>query len=202
MWLATLNYLKTLGPRVDGRPKPFQALGLPTDVYPKPFQRPGSRADTLYRLHTLFCYLLYAAQFAFWCKLLLKASNATSVVKKRLANYMSITITTSRIILDGMTGLPLTSQCSCLCSERMQHTAVTFYYLRWRANPSANHVSLLCKYSVAEFHETTHRRRCILCAPCTGSQKVKAYALELRNLCRNTQRSRLLSAGRNPGILT
>jgi hypothetical protein len=186
---------QTLGPRVDGRPKPFQTLGLREDGYPKPFQRPGPRADTQYRLYTLF-HIVYM-QFAFWCELLLKTSNASFVVKKRSVNYTSITITTFRIILDRMTGLPLAS-----CSERRQHTTVTFYYLCWHANPTANHVSLLCKYGVAEFYETTHPRHCILCVPCTGSQKVKAYAMELRNLCWNTQSLRLSSAGRNPGILT
>ena len=97
-------------------------------------------------------------------KLLFKTSNATFVVKKRLVNYMSI-------ISSRMTGLPLTSQRSHLCSGRMQHTTVTLYYLCWRNKPPANHVSLLCKYSVAEFHEITHPRHCILRVPCTGSQK-------------------------------
>jgi len=145
VWMATQTISST-GPTCGRTPKTFSGT--------RPTCRRASKTISKTRLtrrhliqtpHAIFFIVYMQLSSLSGAKLLFKASNATFVAKKRLVNYMSITITTSRIILGRMTGLPLTSQCSRLGSGRMQHTTVTFYYLCWRNKPSANHVSLLRK---------------------------------------------------------
>jgi hypothetical protein len=69
LWMDTLNHF--IHRATCGRtPTTISDTRLTCKGYPKPCKRPGSRADTQNRLHTLFFYRSYDAQFAFWCKLL------------------------------------------------------------------------------------------------------------------------------------